>query len=70
MSRLHSPSEEIQQHQAVLQRGLDAWDAMSREQRIARLKEAGILDEDGHLAPQYREGLGDEEAAKPTRSVS
>ncbi len=55
MSRLPDPQEEIR-------RGLKRWEGMSPEERMARLKEAGILDAQGHLAERYREPPRSEEA--------
>ena len=54
MSRLPNPQEEIHQHEEVLRRGLQRWETLSPEERLARLKKAGILDAQGHLAERYR----------------
>ncbi|MFT4976089.1 MAG: Na+-translocating ferredoxin:NAD+ oxidoreductase RnfC subunit [Myxococcota bacterium] len=52
-----SPLDEVRQHEAVLQRALDNWRTMSHEERLEELKEAGILDANGNLAPRHRDDV-------------
>ncbi len=43
-----------QEQRALEQRALERLEAMSLEQRVQLLKDAGILDDNGNLAPFYR----------------